>query len=78
MRTGGGLRVVAAEGCFAQRQGARRQVLCLGVAALKSGELGQVAEARTWYTKARTDTRFRDYCDHQLGELDRQQQEQGQ
>lgn len=36
-------------------------------------QLGQTAEARTWYLKARIDSRFRDYCDHQLAELDRRQ-----
>ena len=36
-------------------------------------KLGQVAEARTWYKKARQDSRFRDWCEQQLKELDRQQ-----
>jgi len=40
-------------------------------------QLGQNDESRTWYLKARIDSRFRDYCDHQLKELDRRQQTPG-
>ena len=36
-------------------------------------KLGQVPEARTWYKKAIQDSRFRDWCEQQLKELDRQQ-----
>ena len=34
-------------------------------------KLGQVAEARTWYNKAKVDNRFRDWCEQQLQDLDR-------
>jgi tetratricopeptide (TPR) repeat protein len=33
-------------------------------------ELGQLAEARTWYERAIADSRFKDYCAHKLQELD--------
>jgi tetratricopeptide (TPR) repeat protein len=33
-------------------------------------ELGQLAEARTWYQRAIVDSRFKDYCAHKLQELD--------
>ena len=36
-------------------------------------KLGQTTEARTWYNKAKQDSRFRDWCEQQLQELDRQQ-----
>ena len=32
-------------------------------------KLGQVQDARTWYTQAMQDSRFRDYCKHQIEEL---------
>lgn len=35
------------------------------------GKLGQVQEARTWYSKAAKDSRYKDYCTHRLQELDR-------
>ena len=35
-------------------------------------KLGQVAEARTWYNKAKVDNRFRDWCEQQLQDLDRE------
>lgn len=34
-------------------------------------KLNQTGEARTWYTKAMQDSRFRDYCKHQIEALDR-------
>ena len=34
-------------------------------------KLGQVSEARTWYNKAKVDNRFRDWCEQQLQDLDR-------
>lgn len=34
-------------------------------------KLGQVQDARTWYTRAMQDSRFRDYCKHQIEELER-------
>ena len=37
-------------------------------------KLGRVSEARTWYNRAKRDSRFKDWCEHQLRELDRQQQ----
>ncbi|MDA0335406.1 MAG: tetratricopeptide repeat protein [bacterium] len=33
-------------------------------------ELGQLAEARSWYGRAIADSRFKDYCAHKLEELD--------
>lgn len=33
-------------------------------------ELGQIVEARTWYSRAVVDSRFKDYCSHKLEELD--------
>jgi tetratricopeptide (TPR) repeat protein len=39
-------------------------------------KLSQDTEARSWYQKARSDSRFRDYCDHQIQELDRQRDAQ--
>ena len=38
-------------------------------------KLGNVSQARTWYKKARQDSRFRDWCEQQLQELDRRQQQ---
>ncbi len=35
-------------------------------------KLGRVSEARTWYNKAKQDNRFRDWCEQQLQELNRQ------
>lgn len=37
------------------------------------GQLGEVAEARTWYTRASSDSRFKDYCTYKLKELSSQQ-----
>ena len=37
-------------------------------------KLGNVREARSWYKKARQDSRFRDWCEEQLQVLDRRQQ----
>ena len=34
-------------------------------------KLNQAGEARAWYTKAMQDSRFRDYCKHQIEALDR-------
>ena len=36
-------------------------------------KLGMVAEARSWYNKAKQDARFRDWCEQQLQELNRRQ-----
>ena len=36
-------------------------------------KLGEVSEARTWYTKASSDSRFKDYCTYKLKELSRPQ-----
>jgi len=33
------------------------------------GKLGMVSDARTWYLKAKQDSRFKDYCDYKLEEL---------
>ena len=42
-------------------------------------ELGQITEARSWYSRAIVDSRFKDYCAHKLQELDTAQaQAQGQ
>jgi tetratricopeptide (TPR) repeat protein len=44
-------------------------------------ELGQLTEARSWYQRAISDSRFKDYCAHKLQELDNaeaQAQAQGQ
>lgn len=42
-------------------------------------ELGELSEARRWYTSAQSSSRFRDYCAHKLQELDAaQKQAQGQ
>ena len=38
-------------------------------------ELGEIEEARRWYTKASKDSRQRDYCNHRLQELDAAQAE---
>ena len=35
-------------------------------------KLGQVAEARSWYNKAKVDNRFRDWCEQQLQDLERE------
>lgn len=34
-------------------------------------KLGEVSEARRWYTKAASDNRFRYYCTYKLKELSR-------
>ena len=36
-----------------------------------NAKLGQVQEAKNWYSKAVKDSRFKDYCTHQLEELSR-------
>ena len=33
-------------------------------------KLGQLSDARTWYSRAKDDSRFKDYCLHRLKELD--------
>ena len=32
-------------------------------------ELGETANARTWYLEAASDSRFRDYCNHRIAAL---------
>ena len=50
-----------------QKNFAAAQAL-LGDAYLK---LAQLTDAKTWYTKAQQDSRFKDYATHQIEEINR-------
>ena len=61
----------AAQGALQHQQGYHPAEVVLADTYLK---LGQKNQARTWYQKALADSRFRDYCTHQLEELAKPQQ----